>query len=169
MFELAPQRRGQRGRLHPAADPAAESRGRERSIGLIHPEIQQSPRIARVASEGLVTPLPGENNRHPFARQPRDKIKRNAGRPHQRFVFVPDQFRQRFEELLAAEPHFVMVRADMAGDLSRVTQLAELFFAVANRECLNLVAANFRGQGRNRAGVQPATEKNSQRHVAHQV
>ena len=50
----------------------------------------------------------------------------------------------------------MMPGADMPGDFTSIRQFAVSLLAIANRESLDLLTANFAGQRRDRAGVKTA-------------
>src|ERR1035438_8141265 len=82
---------------------------------------------------------------------------------------MPNHPGQGVEKLLPAHPHFVVFRPDMLGYLSRVTELAECLFAVADGEGLNAISTNLFRQRRDRARIQASAEEHAKRNVAHQV
>ena len=58
--------------------------------------------IAVVAQEQLVAALAGQHHLHVLARQPRHEVERHARGEGDRLVLVPDETRQRLEELRSA-------------------------------------------------------------------
>ncbi len=59
------------------------------------------------------------------ARQLRDEVERDAGGVRERFVFVPDEARQRLEKLRRVDHDFVRLCTDCATDLTREPELVE--------------------------------------------
>jgi len=81
---------------------------------------------------------------------------------------VPDQPGEGVEELLHADGHFPVFGPKRRCDLPRVVQLAEFRLAVTHREGLQRSGHHALHQGGDGAGIDPAAQEHSQRHVAHQ-
>ena len=139
------------------------------AIGAIHGRIFQSESVARVAGQGFVGALAGQHHCHSFARQPGDKIKRNARGPHDGLIFVPDQVRQSTEKILLADQHFMMPRVDVIRHGAREGQFAVRLLGVADGKSLDWLAPHFCHQRRDRARIDAAAQKHAERHVAHQM
>src|SRR6267378_7139393 len=82
---------------------------------------------------------------------------------------MPDQMWERAKKILFADLYFAMLRFDVVGHHAGKRQLAVSLLAVADRKSFDRLAANLRHKGCNGAGVEAAAQKNSQRHVAHQM
>ena len=63
-----------------------------------------------------------------FRRELRHEVQRDTRRMGQRLIFVPDQTRQRSEELFRTDDDFVMVRFVSFGDEARVFELVGFTF-----------------------------------------
>ncbi len=82
---------------------------------------------------------------------------------------MPDQPRQRIEKVALTDQHFVMHRIQMLRHGTRIRQFAVSLFRVSHRKSFNRRLADLRHQRRHRARIHTAAQKNSQRHVAHQM
>src|SRR3974390_1489572 len=153
VFKLAMQRGGERSASNSPPYPASQESRRQPAIRAVHLRVENRPGIAGIACQSFIAPLARENKNDALAGKARDIEKRNAGGPDNRLVLVPDQARQAVKEFFAAETHFVVVRLDVGGNLSRIGQFTEFFFAISHGEGLNLVATNFGREGGNGAGV----------------
>ena len=80
---------------------------------MIQRGILQGEGVSRVARESFVRALAGEHNRHSFASEAGDKVERDARRPDDGLVLMPDQMRQRAEEILLADQHLMVTRMDV--------------------------------------------------------
>ncbi len=85
-----------------------------------------------------------------------------------RLVLVPDQPRQRTEEVLVVDDDLVRVSADGRRDPARVVQLAECAFLECHGERLQRPVDHRRHQRRDGAAVETAGEEHPERHVGHQ-
>ena len=124
--------------------------------------------IPCVAPEQLVAALARQHNFHALGRQSRHEVERNARGPGDRLVLVPDEPRQRLEELLLRDGHLVMSRADVLGDIASKAQFAVASLAVADGEGLHRLAAQALHDRGDDARVDAAAQEHAQRHVAHQ-
>jgi hypothetical protein len=84
------------------------------------------------------------------------------------FVLVPDQARQRREEVVIADDDFMVDGADAVGRLPRVLELAVLAIGKRNGERLDRPIHLARHDGGHRAAVDAAREKHPERDVRHQ-
>ena len=85
-----------------------------------------------------------------------------------RLVLVPDETRQRAEEVLVVDDDFVRVGLDGARDLARVAQLAVRPILESDGEGLERpidLAGHDRGNG---AAVQPAGQEHAERDIGHE-
>src|SRR6185437_9479910 len=169
VLQLAAQTRGKSTALDYGADRTAKRIWSDGTVDLIQSCVLHGPCVTGISSERFVTSFAGQNHSHALTRQFCDSIERHAGRPDNRFIFMPDQPRQIVEELLPAEPHLVMFRSNMLRYLAREGQLTESFFSIADCECLDGLVAAFGGERGDYAGIKSAAEKNSERDVTHQV
>ena len=85
-----------------------------------------------------------------------------------RLVLVPDQARERVEELARADHDLVGIRANRPRDRTRVVKLAERPLAESHRKRLERTIDHPRHQTGDHAAVQAARQKHPERHVAHQ-
>ena len=83
-------------------------------------------------------------------------------------VLVPDEPRQRAEEVTVVDHDFVRIRADRARDLTCVFELAVRALLERDREGLERTVDHPGHQRGDRAAVEPAGEKHPERHVRHQ-
>ncbi len=81
---------------------------------------------------------------------------------------MPHQLRKRIEEVVHRDDDIVMIGPDAFCDLARIGQLAEVRFAVSHGKCLHGPGGRPLDDGRDGAGVDPAAEEHSNRHIAHQ-
>jgi hypothetical protein len=86
-----------------------------------------------------------------------------------RFVLVPDEPRQRVEEIAGVDDDLVHVGADCAGDGPRVFELVERALAERDREGLQRPVDHPRHERCDRAAVDAAREEHAERHVGHQA
>ena len=84
--------------------------------------VDERARILAVAGEQLVAAFAGEHDLDVLARQRRHEVQRHARRVRDRLVFVPDEPRQRPEEVVVVDDDFVAVGADGARDLRARTR-----------------------------------------------
>ena len=103
-----------------------------------------------------------------LARERRHEVQRHARGVSDRLVLVPDQFRQRAEEVAIVDDDLVAVGSDRARDLARVFELVERAILEPDRERLQRPVDEPRHQDSNRAAVDTAGQEHPERHVAHQ-
>ena len=125
--------------------------------------------VAGVAAEHLVAAFAGEDDGDVFAGQLGNEVERDAGGPGDGLVLMPDEARQRVEEVLHADDDFVVLGADGLRDVAGVGELAVFGFLVADGEGLDgpvEVALHESGDG---GRIDAAGEKHAERDVAHQT
>ena len=98
---------------------------RHDAVGAAGAPVDQRPRILAVAGEQLVAAFAGQHDLDVLARELGDEIQRHARGVRDRLVLVPDQPRQRAEEVLLVDDDLVRVGLDRRRDLPRVVELAE--------------------------------------------
>ena len=79
-------------------------------------------RVLAVAGEQFVAAFAGQHDRDVLARERRDEIQRHARRVRDRLVLVPDQARQRAEEVVIVDDDLVGVGADRVARLRARTR-----------------------------------------------
>ena len=165
--ELAPEVAAeQRGGGDLGTNEAAQWGGHQ-LVGFRGAHIQLGPAIAFIAAEEFVAAFAGEHDFHLGGGQLGHEMQRNAGRPGDGFVFVPDERGQGIEEIFHADDDLVMVGADGAGHLSGVTQFAVLGFVVADGESLHRAIGHAADEGGDGAGIDAATEEHAEGHIGH--
>src|ERR1700676_65181 len=82
---------------------------------------------------------------------------------------MPDQARKGLEKLIAAEMNFVVLRLQVFRDCSGVGKFAVGLLAVTDRECLDRLFSNSRGESGDGARIKAAAQKNAERNIAHQM
>src|ERR1035438_9001403 len=125
VFQFPAQGRSQqrRGRNR-VAQSAPQNARDDATVRTIHGRILQSEGIASVARQGLIRALASEHDRNSLSGEASDKIERDARRPHDGLVFMPDQMRQRRKKIVLAEQHFMMARMDVIRPRARKGQFA---------------------------------------------
>ena len=141
---------------------------RNGSVGFSGSPVEQRPRVSSIAGKQLVAAFAGEHDLHVPGRELRDEIQRHARRVGDRLVLVPDETGERAEVVMFVDDHFVRVRANRAGDLPRVIQLAEGAILERDRERLQRTVDHFGHDRGNRAAIEAAREEHPERHVRHQ-
>src|SRR5205809_6244524 len=159
VFQFATEAGAQWARRNCLPQQFSQRRWHYRSVNSIHAGILQCPHVTRVAGQGLIAAFTGEYYGHALARQPRHKIQGEAGGPDDRLIFMPDQLGKGVKKFLATQANFMMPGADMPGNFTSIRYFTVSFLAIANRESLDLLAANFAGQRSDRAGVETTAQK----------
>src|ERR1035441_2568295 len=98
-----------------------------------------------------------------------NEVERDAGRPGDGLVFVPDEARQCVEKVFHADDDLGVFGPDGPGDVAGVGELTEFGFLVADGEGLDRsreVALHESGDG---GRIQAAGEKHTERDVAHET
>ena len=125
--------------------------------------------VRRVAGEELVATVARERHRHRAAREARKQERRDQRRVAERLV---EEVRQALDEIACSagvEDLLVVVGAERLRHATGVGGFVEGRVFEADREGLETTADVPSGEGRDRARVDPAGEKDAQRHVADQV
>ena len=122
-------------RQHPFESACASRRERLRRqlvVLLAQRQVQNRLAITAVARQQLVAALAGQHDLHVLRRELRNEIERHTRRMRDRLVFMPDQLRQRREELFRTDDDFVMIGLESFGDEPRVLEL--VCFAFRERD-----------------------------------
>ena len=86
----------------------------------------------------------------------------------QRFIFVPDQTRQRCEELFRTDDDLVMIGFVSVGDEARVFELVSFAFGEGDGKSLDRLADHAAHHCGNRGRIDASGKKHSERNVGHQ-
>src|ERR1022692_2069601 len=169
MLQLAADIAGKQvGAGDPGADGIAPGAG-HCTVELQQPLVENIRAIAGIPAEQFVAAFAGEDDLHLLRSQARHKIQRNAGRPTDGLILMPDQLRQRGEKIVPADDYFVVLGADLFRDLAGVGQLAESLLAVADGESFDRPAGYGLHESGDRALIDAAGEKHAERHIAHEA
>ena len=122
-----------------------------------------------VAEEELVGAFPREHDLDVLAREPRHEVQGYARGVGDRLVLVPDEPGQRLEELGGRHDDLAVLGAGRARCEPRVAELVGLALGKAHGKGADGLLHHRRHQGGQAAGVEPAGEKEAQRHVAHEM
>ena len=122
-----------------------------------------------VAGEALVTAVATKRDRHVFAGNAGNVVRRDRRGIRER---LPEPLYQQREdrEHVGTEGELLVVRSVEKGHLARVLQLVELLFPKTHGKGLHRLPRVFAGHQRDHAaGIHPAGEERSQGDVAHQA
>ncbi len=89
-------------------------------------EIVNRLAVTLVARQHFVAAFAGQNHLDVLGGEARNEIQRDARRMRERFVFVPDEARQRVEELFGADDDFVMIGFESSCGETRVSEFVGL-------------------------------------------
>src|ERR1035438_2326000 len=151
------------------ADMAPNTARDEATVDTVESKILEDERITGVSGQCFIAAFPGKNYFDAFASQLSDEEKRNAGRPDDWLVFMPNKVGESAKKIFAADEHLVVYRIEMLGHSPGVGQLAVGLFGIPDRKCLDGPAPDFRHQCGDGARVEAAAEKYAERHIAHEV
>ncbi len=151
------------------ADLAAQKARNDAAVDVIEGRILQSEGVAGIAAQGFVAALACENDLDATASQFCDEVKRDAGRPADGLVLVPDQFREGAKEILPAEQDFVMNGMDMLGNQAGVGEFTVGGLGVAHGKSLDRRLSDLGHQRGQCAGIHAAAQQDSERNIAHEV
>src|SRR6185369_9036792 len=139
------------------------------SIDAVISSVLQSPRVARVPRKRLVTALSSEDDLNFLLGESGDEIERDAGRPDDRFVLLPDQLWESIEELLTADANFMVLGSDVLADSASGSKLTVLFLGITDRESVNRFLTVFHCQCGYGAGIDTAAQENPKRNIRHKM
>ena len=94
MLKFPPQGRSERSRANPASQQSAKRGRRDPAISGVGALIPKRPRVPRISAQGFIAALTRENDGDMPPRKLRHEVQRDARRPDDRLIFMPNQFRQ---------------------------------------------------------------------------
>src|SRR6185369_2277689 len=156
-------------RRNSLTNATSQSSRRHVAVDPIEACILQRERVSRISSQCFVTAFPRQNNFDPFPGKFGDEVQGDTGRPHNRFVFVPDEFGKRSEEVFATDEHLMVNGVQVLGNSTGIGELTVAALCVTDRECLYRFATNLCHECSDCTGINSSAEKNSERHIAHQM
>ena len=98
-----------------SSDRPTQRPGNQTPVRAPQPLVPGGHPIPVVAEKEFVCSLSGQHDLHVLAREPRDEVERDARREGDRLVLVPDEARQRLEELRGRHDHFPVLGSDGTG------------------------------------------------------
>ena len=125
--------------------------------------------VSRITAEHFVAAFAGEDDGDMLPGQLGNEVERDAGRPGDGLVLMPDEARQGIEEVLHADDDFGVFGSDGLGDLTGVGEFTVFGLLIADGEGLDgavEVALHESGDG---GGIDAAGEKHAERNVAHEA
>ena len=157
-----PQRalRPQQARGQPG-DPA------QRARDAVERRVAAGPGVGGVAGEGLVAAVARQRHLDLAARHLGQVVHRDHRGVGERLVHLPHQPRQQLER---ARPHheLAVIGAEVRRDAARLLELAELLLLETDAEGLDRLRHRLGHQRHHHAGIDPARQERSERHVGDQ-
>src|SRR5262245_49114243 len=130
---------------------------------------QYCPIPVIVTRKKFITALSGEHRFDMRACQLRNEIKRNARREFQRFVFVPNEFRESLKELIWLDHNLMMFGTDIFCHFTRIAKLAVIISFISYCKSLDRLDNLLCSHSCNQTGIYTAAKEYSQRHITDEV